>query len=284
MSRNKFTFFFEQVGYGWTESWYTDTGTSPPLSSANVQAIVDGYVVNRRRFLADTATLTYARYSAVQPPTTQGQKQSFVIEVQNQGQDNSGDLSFTAALCRCQDLSRLHTKNWYIRGVNDALFTDGGVFTSVNGFLKNVGTFFTWMSGVQMGWQGSTGGLQYPLVTAVQNAGNWVDITLAVNPTTGNNPFVGLPDGYRTQVRFNQIRGATQLNGQQTVIVKTTNTCRTEDLLAIFPYVVGSGYMVYAPKVVYPVEFFNIYRGVERRAGRPSFLSRGRRSASSRGR
>jgi enamine deaminase RidA (YjgF/YER057c/UK114 family) len=284
MPLNKYTFFFTQNNQGWSESWYNLTSGSVPNPNQNA-AFINQYAVYRRVFLTNTAILTYARYSLIGPYSTQGQKNSYVTEIGNVGNDRSGDNTFAAVLYRIYDPTLQHVKNWYCRGVNDALFTNGGQFVSVNGFTKNVNDFFAAMSQFQMGWLGTLGGVQYPVATCVQNAANsWVNLTFNVNPATGFFPFTPYPVGYRLQVRLTGLRGCPNLNGQITLIVQSPSSARTEDVIAIFPYQVGSGYLMTAPKTVYQVSTADAYRGVERRPGRPSYQSRGRRSVTSRGR
>jgi hypothetical protein len=126
------------------------------------------------------------------------------------------------------------------------------------------------------GWKGNTAPLHNPVIAITQNPSGQVDITVGPQPVTLLLPFTPFPVGYRLQIRLFGLKGCGNLNRTLSVTVTGNATCTTEQRIPFFAWL-GSGTMTSNQKVVYPAANFALTRAVERRAGRPSYLSRGRR-------
>jgi hypothetical protein len=108
-------------------------------------------------------------------------------------------------------------------------------------------------------------------VSCVQNADKtWTITTLA--------DLFPDPWPLETSVRITGIQGATQLNGIHIVKPTSKTVFTTKFPIAAFPYTLG-GIVTYATKGIVKTTSIQASRVTERKPGRPSYLSPGRRRA-----
>jgi hypothetical protein len=274
----KFTFFFHQGEYGWSESWHSPTN----YTFAQATLAINQYCIKRSKMLTPNGFIDFGRYSQLQPFALQGFRQSFVIAANGVrgpipgALPTPGDASFVTALCQIWDATFTHSKPWYIRGIDDASVVEGGELIPTAAFSKGFSDTFAWIVNQGWGWQGNLSPLHNLVSAVTQNATGQVDITVLPQPITGAFPFTAFPIGYRLQIRLFGLIGPGNLNTSLSVVVKGPATCTTERRMSIFPWT-GGGTMTSNQKTVWPAYQSSLTRAVERRAGRPSYQSRGRR-------
>jgi hypothetical protein len=274
----KFTFFMHQQEYGWSESWYSPVN----YTYTQATAAMTTYCLKRSRMLGTGCFIDFARYSQDQTFANQGFRQSFVIQANGVSGPipgtvgTPGDAAFTAALCMVNDAAFLHAKPWYIRGIDDASVQNEGELIPTVAFSNAFAILTAFILLQGWGWKGNVQPLHNPVIAINQNASGQVDISVGPQPVTLLLPFTPFPVGYRLSIRLFGLTGAGNLNTTLTVKVTGPGTCTTERRMPFFPWT-GSGTMTSNQKTVYPAFAFNLTRAVERRAGRPSYLSRGRR-------
>jgi len=277
MPTSKFTFTFTQLGYGWSESWYTDN----ILSLSAAQTLMANYVNLRVQFLALQGFCTFARWSILQPFANQGQKQSFV-----QGADggvgpvpgflnNPSDASFTSFLITCKDVLGQHAKPWYCRGNDDVGTSAGGTLTPSAKWTTAFNNWVPFMKANNMGWWGNNALVHNPVLTVTQLPSGQLTIVMGPTPL-GVHAFSPWPVGYRLSIRLFGMQGCFNMNRSLVVTVNGIDTCTTRDRFGILPYL-GGGTCSTNGKQTYVVNSYTPARVVERRPGRPSYQSRGRR-------
>lgn len=266
----KLTFFFNQRSYGWTESW---VDSADVIGDQLIQRCVQ-YCAMRVTMLAAQSRMSYVRISFLGKP-----RQSFVIKPTGVNGVALGgtilsesDIQNATALCVCKNPGNAKTKLWYIRGVPDNCIKEGGEWLPTAAFIKGFADTKAKITETGWGWWGATS-IPFEIITAITAQPSGQNLIAAAN-----NYFAGVPVGTKLVVRLAGCTGCPNMNGQQTVIKVTDGTALTLKKIPIFPYLGGGTITKYTRGLV----VFNegvIERAVERKTGRPSFQSAGRRKA-----
>ena len=146
----------------------------------------------------------------------------------------------------------------------------GGLYSPVVPF---VGYFDDWCAKLiadTWGWLSVVNRQCAGVLTAVQDPGGTVTVTV------DNDLFVG-PFPVNGSVHLGR-EGAYQLNGEQLIRANSARSFTTRNRVSIFTYDAGGSVLV-TEKAFKAIGALSISRVVERKVGRPSYLSRGRRPA-----
>jgi hypothetical protein len=103
-------------------------------------------------------------------------------------------------------------------------------------------------------------------------------LTKQIQYTVADNIFAGIPAGTKVKVFVSGVQGAATSNGSQIVIPSAPNSCTTVKQIPTFAYTSG-GFMTFSRPLFYLIGGLFTRRLVERKAGRPLYLSRGRQRA-----
>jgi len=261
------TLFFELRGYGWTESYYRE---GPSIDTGNYFVVSDRLAQKRAKMLGAQGLLKYLRWSE------EGvQRDSLGITYPAGGLP--GTLSEPAGAPQLALLTRMRNptarklKLTYLRGIWDSVSKDGGAYSPSTAFTAY---FDDWKASLiqdSWGWVGATTTTKADVTAVVANANGSVNVTVESPLFSGVYPF-------NTTVRLSGVQGARQINGVQSVKALTATTFVTNKAIAIFPYTLG-GRATWNQKAFIPIGVVAPSRIVERRPGRPSYLSAGRRTA-----
>ncbi len=273
----KVCFFYEDLkARGWSEQWWTPD----PPSVAQQQANIAQYVQTRKAMLGTEVTITYARVSQVQAAGVQFVRQSYVIPVQVDGKSSLGSADFpdTRVLVKCYNATKLSVKNWFCGGIPDDLVKPDGTLVVDPNWTNALNQLLAGMKTNGWGWVGvSNNPIPTDLTAVVQNA-----VTGQVELTFIANFFGALPKNLHVSILLKDVDGAFNLNGYQTVIIDSPTTCHTLRRVGINAWN-GHGNGTLKAKALIPVNTFVSERTVERKAGRPSYQSAGRRHRQVRG-
>lgn len=261
------TLFFEQEGYGWTESLYK-LGTDSDL-----RTYLPGLytLATKRAKLSGTQTaIRHTRVSTVGVFRDVGGEN---VNLVGDGSHES-DTPATALLIFMNDVTSLKHKFLFMRGIWDSVVKIGGLYQPTTAYIAN---FNAWAAEVRAGgwgWNGAATKIEQLVTNVVQNVDKTVTVTLGAE-------LFPVPRPDFATVRISGVQGAVQLNGSQVVRVNDGTHFTTKFPIAMFPWTVGG-------KVTYTVKGFvaafgvGVERITERKPGRPSYKSVGRRRARAR--
>lgn len=260
------TFFFEQEGYGWTESWYRD---APALTTlAAFQDDTDLLAVKRAALNGKNTFLKFVRSSN----TAVRMDRAIISYNGNTGLQGHGtnvsDAPTTAALMSCRPANNERWKPAYLRGIWDLCVNEGGLWQPTPAWTSRYAAFLGELIQKGWGWIGTNTSTSRLISAIVANANGTVKIT-----TTGNL-FPAFPAQYL--VRASGIGGATILNGSLQVNATALNEFDTVQRIPIFPWTAG-GRVRYNTLQFTALANGTILRVVERKPGRVFFRSVGRR-------
>lgn len=265
----KVTFFFTQKTYGWSESFYAnreDIGLAPVPNAVSMAKA-------RAAMLGNEGRVSYVRFA-----TTGAQPHQVHIERLGTWADGGivgretqpSDHPDTALLLRFQNAAQTRHKLLYCRGQPDELVEAGGLYSPKAYWGAAGAEWLRWIKINEFGWF-SRGARTRGNISAidVQPSGQ-IRYTMAA-------PFFldGLV-GANLQVNVKSVRGATNVNGTQIVTVISTTIAESLRPIPTFPYS-GGGTMSYYAAAFNLIDTFKTVRAVERKAGRPSYQSPGRR-------
>lgn len=266
----KITFFLQQGTYGWSESWYSAQSLD---SIALITPQVNRYWTLRSRTLANEGLVTWARIVALTARPRIQTVIAFNNQAVNTGQiPSESDAPFTSVLYRCWNNGQTRWKNWYVRGIPDNCVTNGGQFNPTAAFKKAFADLVELISSNPWGWQGLFASQAWPITNVVQNGPANCPIITA---PTAALPAANTPN---FTARISGVVGAVEVNGQHVFVPINATSCQMLRPTAIFPYQ-ANGTIRYSPLTYIQLLDVEPLRVVERRAGRPSYQSRGRRSA-----
>jgi len=268
MATVQLTFDFLCQGYGWSETWYQDTG----LTSLKAFFTASGLPLLQKRsaMLGYEATLTAATASFTATPGD-----SYLVYT---GQITGG----LGAQIHCSspheaiwtiirsDNDKRRRGTWF-RGIPDDLVLNGGIFDP--GYAPWVGPATTFMDAIVAGGWGWVSLVRDPIHYAITNYSqdpvtNFVDFTIA------GTPFAGVTVGTYTKIRmlFKGVRSV--LNGYSVVQVTGAGTCQSLKPEAVFPFVRAGVMTKYTPTFFAAINY-SFQKAGERRAGRPKLHTRG---------
>jgi hypothetical protein len=261
----KVNLFFQQDQAGWSETYYTQSGSNEGAYSAMLP-----FFVARLAILASPATLVAVRISddAIY-------KDASLFPLINPVQFPSqylADVPWNAQLIRLQSLD-LYWRQLYLRGIPDAVYGGAGSSDTLFPALWQ-GALNRFVSACMTGnlilikvAQKPTGGL--PLIR------NWVANDTLTTTVTSYTPH-GLNPG--DTVQFYYIRGLLVPPGRQVVLSTPDSFTFTVNYAtsSAFHYRQGGKYKKVVPLYT-PVDYAVAERVVHRIVGRPFGQQRGRR-------
>lgn len=273
----KMTTFFTAGQVGWSESFYFGT----VLDRAGMTTLGQSWVGQRANLMGTGAFINYVRFSVFNaPPAPQGIKNSFVIKAAQNGVPVEGsfgspaDFSDTRILVKCYDSTGLKEKNWFLGGQPDSLVTDAGQLALDADWLKFFNQVTRFMKTNNFGWWAANSLSSATVGGVIAMPSNQLSFTVT-QPIFAPFP---LNPAYRLSVRFAGLQGCVAQNGPMTVLVTSPTTVLSERRFGLIPYT-GGGRCSFTNKIVSSIQTFSIERAVERKAGRPSYQSRGRARA-----
>lgn len=261
------TLFFEQLGRGWTESYWRDSGSA---SLADQFAIVDVLAAKRIKCSGVQTFLRYARVSAEGVFRDAAVRTYTGAGLPGLSSENS-DVPTTCLLVRCRNATFTKLKFVYLRGIWDSIVTAGGTFIPGASFTAYFNDFAAALVQGAWGWLGADVTTKVNIANVVQELNGTVTITAAANVFPG-------PPFPRTTVRIAGVQGAVAINGPQIVQATAATICHTTKRIPIFPYTTG-GTLAYQTKALIPITQATPDRIAERKVGNVSYVSRGRRRA-----
>lgn len=266
----KHTYFLQQWSNGWTESWYCGVNL---LMSSQIE-IARNYANQRAKGLATEASIRYARITdlSVTPHPVWVETIGRAGVGVGAGIPSAADFADTSVMVRCYNAAQTRSKIVYVRGIPDSIINDGGEYQPTAAFNKFITDWSDFMRSQGMGWLGVNAPTLGNITAMVQNASGQVDVTSSANL------FGATPAGTHVVLRMTGVLGPRNLNGQFTCVVTSGTTFTTLRRIAIFPYL-GGGRVRYSSTNLIQVNTATGIRTVERKAGRPSFQSPGRRKA-----
>jgi hypothetical protein len=260
-------FFFQQQGYGWTDTQWTqgtDTDIRAYFAKANALAAKRIACSGAQTFLTAVrisaegifrdATGTFYPGDGLQGTATQ-----------------ISDAPATALLIGMKDVTATKARNVFLRGVWDSCVDEGGKFIPTAAYTAKLNAYFAELTQQNWGWLGATSRNVANVMTATQDPSGVVLVSVNADLFVAPFPVLG-------SVRISGVLGATQLNGQQIISGSAARNFSTRRRISIFPYTTG-GKVTFNTKAFIPVLVCATKRIVERKPGRPSYLSAGRRKA-----
>lgn len=264
------TFFFQNSNnYGWTETIY-----SAKTSIVDALAAAQSLARLRISMLGTDAFLTNLRVS-----DDLVKRDSFVWQNPSSSQGTSvhnakpSDIPNTCLVCRMESGPQ-YRRTLYIRGQEDDCTTNGGVYTPTPNFVD---AFDQWANElITNGWSiRHRNLLELPaqIATAVQTLPDGIVTVTTATDTDVTQGGIVLIKG---------CVGATQLNGEWTVLTKPSARSFTVKVGAIVGTYFGGGNATAQAFLLDPIN--NVFvRGVSHRiTGRPFAGRRGRRTARTR--
>lgn len=269
----KCTIPFQQKLYGWTESYYLNN------PSANLEAEMTRLISLAQKRILLSGQQTYLSYLKVSNESKlRDVRVSFLGPegttgyVGYAGEDS--DAQSTALLVRRVNADNTKVAPLYLRGIWDSVVAQGGgvfgpptftaLFNAYRAELLNYGWGFIAKSDASPA--------RVAVSTVISNANGQVIINTSA-PT-----FTVDQIGAKTRIFLSGIQGAAIVNGSQIVTPASANSCTTVKRIPIFPYE-GGGFLTNSVLAFFPISTVEGTRIVERKAGRPLYLSRGRARA-----
>lgn len=263
----KCTLFFKQQGPGWTETYYKT------ISDADLASFLPiATTLAQKRILCSGAQTQLYCIRLSREGVFRDVYPRFVSMFGTTAKDS--DAATTCVDFLFQNAARTKSKYTYARGVWDEAITVGGVFTPSPSYVAILNAWYAELAAQEWGWMGVTDPVESFITNVVANENKTVAVTMAT-------PLFPEPLANYAQVRISGVGGAIQLNGQFVVKVKSTTTFDTKYPLAIFPYTVG-GKVRFSTKVCVPIVHAIATKVGERKVGKPSYQSPGRRRARAR--
>lgn len=279
----RWTLCFEGQGQGWAESYYFQQSNNDLTLAV---ATVSDLTTKRAALLADTYVLTTSRLSVIENPTgVKIKRQSRLLEPRINGVASWKPAEpNVAVLCRWETGNSLYNKAMYMRGVPAGIVDEGKrVNITFGGWLSRFNAWRSAMIAANMGWM------------QLQESGSALITGYTTDADTGIVSFTlggaGLtwpvPFGVQTPV-YISLPGKNPMDGRMMVIPSTATACITAKPFGVQPFI-GIGRMV--QKTVAFISAGSVpgptagqihpQRMVTHKTGRPTYASRGRRSAPS---
>jgi hypothetical protein len=261
------TFFFKQLDYGWTESYWTNADS---VSAQDLLQKSDKLAGKRAKMLGADGRLTYVRHSA-EGVFRDASYNSYPGGGLAGDSTAASDAPTVALLLYQSDATRSFHRNTYLRGNHDNVVFSGGLYTPSAAFIATVNDYKAALFADGWGWLAATNRQQAYVQNCQQDPGGTVSITLA-------SDLFAAPFGTRLKVSISGVKGAANVNGPQVVQTITARSCVTVNRIPILPYTSG-GKVSMTQREFKAIAAAAITRVASRGTGRPSFLSAGRRKA-----
>lgn len=269
----KCTILFQQNSYGWSENHFL------PEPSSNLTFEMAKLQTLASKRIALSGKQTYISYLKVSNETIQRD-----VLVKYLGGPTSGalvgrstvdsDVPTTAVLVKRNNTLLSKSAILYVRGIWDDVIIDGGAVRTDS--AEWTSAFNGWKAELLTGWGFLGKDTATPPRAAVLNVISNVNGFVTI--TTTANVFDAGQVGKNTKIFLSGIQGAAAINGTQIVTVNSLTSCTTVKRIPIFAYIGGGFLTNYLPKFYSNFDVLST-RVVERKAGRPSYQSRGRSRA-----
>lgn len=262
----KVTFCFQQEAYGWTESYFLPS----PSSTLEAELGLAETLASKRAVCSGSETMiTHVKVS-----NENIGRDVLVSERDYLGdQGQHSDAPDTALLVYKYPANNLVRSPLYLRGIWDDVVLEGGQFQFNNpGYNKVFGAFVGLLTSGPWGFIARVPASfkKSPIATMVDDGNGRVIIQ------TTQAIFAGIGVGQRVKTFVSGATGAASVNGPQVVEGVANNTVVTINRIPFFPYT-GGGQISYNEQLFYKISRVYRERVVERKVGRPLFLSVGRR-------
>jgi len=270
---SKCTILFQQGSYGWSENHFL----AEPSSTLEFEMGKLETLAAKR--IALCGKQTYISYLKVSNETVQRD-----VRVKYLGGKDSGalvgrstvdsDVPTTAILIKRNNTLLSKSAILYLRGVWDDVIIEGGAVRQDSATWTSA--YNGWKAEMLTGWGFVGKDTATPArqnVSLVQS-----DVNGFVLITTAGNVFDVSQVGKNTKIFISGVQGSASINGTQIVRVTGLTTCTTVKRIPIFDYIGGGFVTNYLPKFYSNFDVVST-RVVERKAGRPSYQSRGRSRA-----
>jgi hypothetical protein len=261
------TIFFEQEGYGWTESLYK-VGTDTDL-----RTYLPGLYTLATKRIKLSGAQTQIKHTRVSSVGIFRDVDGENLNLVGDGSHES-DTPATALLIFMNDVTSLKHKFMFMRGIWDSVVKIGGLYQPTVAYSANFAAWRVEVVAGTWGWLGTATKIEQLVTNVVQNVDKTVTVTLAAE-------LFPVPRPDFASVRISGVQGAVQLNGQQIVRVNSGTQFTTKFPVAMFPWTVG-GKVTYNLKGFVAASGIGVERVTERKPGRPSYKSVGRRRARAR--
>jgi len=269
----KCTILFQQGTYGWSENHFL----SPPTSTLQFE-------MSKLRTLAQKRIACCGKQTYIEYLKCSNELNKRDVLVAYLGGENAGafqgrstvdsENASTAILIKRN--ADLLSKNapLYMRGIWDDVIYEGGQVRRDS--PEWTAAYNSWKAELLTGWgfvaKDPATPARAPVVSVNSNVNGFVLIASAA-PV-----FDGSQVGKNTRVFISGVQGASSINGTQIVTVLSVTTCSTVKRIPIFAYIGGGFITNFLPKWFANNSILQT-RVVERKAGRPSYQSRGRAQA-----
>lgn len=264
------TWFFQQQGYGWTENLWLN-GTDSDLNSYTGK--VNDYAVKRAVLSGNETFIIGARWS-VENVFRDALGLDFPGSGLQGKTTQESDSPDTALLVHMRNTGGTKRRNHFLRGVWDSVVKTGGLYTPTAAWTGYLNAWKAEISQKGWGWLTRGNRVQQNVTAVIQTAGGQVDVTTA-------GVLFPLPLPSSANVSISGVSGAFQINGPQIVVPTQQDRFLTRNRIAIFLYNSG-GRVTYTTPVFQGIDEAGVSRVVERKVGRPSGKSPGRRKARAR--
>jgi len=265
----KVTFSFAQLGYGWTENYFLDN----PSSTLDAEFTKAEALASKR--IALSGDQTKIPYIKISREDTKRDVKVFGYEYSGDPNKNS-DAPQVALLVKRYAESPVTNSTLYMRGIWDEMVTLGGDVDRTNAvWLAKYGAYINLLFG-SAGWgfvakDPVLSGFS-KITAVVANANGTITVTLA------DAALLAFAAGTNIKAFVAGVQGAAAVNGQNVFSVVDASHATTVKRIPMFPYQTGGKFTFTQPKF-YRFASASIPRVVERKVGRPLYLSRGRRAA-----
>lgn len=265
------TAFFEQLGHGWSETYFRDAGGQSDLA---VLADFDRTAIWEKRALCcGKQTKLFAQRASF--TDVLGDAVLNYINLPGNEAFDSEDAN-TAALVSCAITNNTKRKNLFMRGVADDLVISGGIVG--RGFAPWLNAYNNFSAALitnLYGWLGTDVRTEHAVTNYEPDAVNRLVFTLAAPgidpPPVGNKVVVtGKALG---------VGGKSTLNRSFVVIRDANVTVKTAKPTAAFPYPGPGGFLVTRTKTLRVIANCRLQKIVERKAGKVGYISPGRAQA-----
>ena len=268
----KVTLSFTQGVYGWTESYFL----SNPSSDLSAE-LTKGQTLASKRLLCsgEQTSIPYVKVSREDV-----KRDVKVIGLINKGPTGKiSDAPDTAVLLRRFSTTPVANAPVFMRGVWDEVIINGGNIDYGNAvWIANVNSFGAYLASAGFGFVAKDPDTSdfAPVGSITQNSNGTVHIICPSNSGShGTDIFQPFPVNTKIKCFVSGVKGAASVNGSNIFIVRAVNAVDSEKQIPMFPYTTG-GTISYTQPKFYPDVSIQKNRVVERKAGRPLYVSRGR--------
>lgn len=268
------TAFFQQNGYGWTESYFRDSNSVTDLA-----ALAD---FDREQIWAARSVALAKQASIVAQRTsfTEVRGDSVLNNIPMAGNPawNSEDAN-TAILVRLGNIDNTRRKNVFMRGVPDDMVVNGGSIGGAPGWKNAADAFFNKIIDFNYGWMSITTRVNFPITGYVANAEKKVVITI------GADPVLGLPIGTKVVLQGINVGVGlpSVLNGNHPFIVTGATEVTTAKRTAVFSFPGVGGFLRMNTKALLQAKSVRYQKVDTRKAGKPSNQQAGRARVKAKG-